>query len=161
MSLYCAIQYVVMKMDKILTFIVNKRNEILLLKGSENDPQFKKSFWYVVTGGCEKNDSSREETVRREIKEETGINTIKDILYLNWIFKYNSLGMECTEYAYVTFVEEEKVILNEENIDYEWCNINEFIEKLHWYGDKEKLYKVLNKALDRELYFEIEQTEKF
>lgn len=39
-------------MDKILTFIVNEYNEILLLKGSENDPQFKKSLWYVVTGGC-------------------------------------------------------------------------------------------------------------
>ena len=39
------------EMDKILTFIVNEYNEILLLKGSENDPQFKKSFWYVVTRG--------------------------------------------------------------------------------------------------------------
>ena len=29
------------EMDKILTFIVNEYNEILLLKGSENDPQFK------------------------------------------------------------------------------------------------------------------------
>ena len=36
------------EMDKILTFIVNEYNEILLLKGSENDPQFKKSFWYGV-----------------------------------------------------------------------------------------------------------------
>ena len=53
----------VIKMDKILTFIVNEHNEILLLKGSENDPQFKKSFWYVVTGGCEECDSNKEETV--------------------------------------------------------------------------------------------------
>lgn len=54
------------EMDKILTFIVNEYNEILLLKGSQNDPQFKKSFWYVVTGGCEKYDLDKEETVKRE-----------------------------------------------------------------------------------------------
>ena len=36
-------------MDKILTFMVNEYNEILLLKGSENDHKIKKSFWYVVT----------------------------------------------------------------------------------------------------------------
>lgn len=50
-------------MNKILTFIVNEYNEILLLKGSENDPQFKSSFWYVVTGAREEYDLDREETV--------------------------------------------------------------------------------------------------
>ena len=57
-------------MDKILAFIVNDNNKILLLKGNDNDPQFKKSFWYVVTGGCEKYDLNREDTVKREVKEE-------------------------------------------------------------------------------------------
>ncbi len=146
-------------MNKILTFIVNEHNKILLLKGSENDPQFNKSFWYVVTGGCEECDLNREETVKREVKEETGMNKIKDILYLNWIFKYNSLGVECTEYAYITFVKEEKVILNEENVDYKWCDIKEFIEKIQWYGNKEELYKVLEKALDKKIYFKTEKIE--
>lgn len=40
--------------NKILTFVVNELNEILLLKGNQNDPQFNKSFWYTVTGGYEK-----------------------------------------------------------------------------------------------------------
>lgn len=40
-------------MKKILSFILNENKELLLLKGSTNDPQFKKSIWYVVTGGCE------------------------------------------------------------------------------------------------------------
>lgn len=30
-------------MNKILTFIVNENKELLLLQGSPNDPQFKKS----------------------------------------------------------------------------------------------------------------------
>ena len=150
----------VIEMEKILTFIVNEYNEILLLKGSENDPQFKKSFWYVVTGGCEEYDFNKEETVRREIKEETGINKIKDIMYLNWIFKYNSLGIECTEYVYITFVKAEKISLNEENIDYQWCNLNEFIKKIQWYGDKEELYKVLVKGLNRKIYFQYEKIQE-
>ena len=91
------------KMDKILTFIVNEYNEILLLKGSQNDPQFKKSFWYVVTGGCEKYDLDREETVKREVKEETGLLTSNNI-YLNWILEYESLGVQCKEYVYISFV---------------------------------------------------------
>lgn len=148
-------------MNKILTFIINECNEILLLKGNENDPQFKKSFWYVLTGGCEEYDLNIEDTIKREIKEETGISEIKDIFYLNWIFKYNSLGVECTEYAYMTFVKEEKITLNDENIDYEWCNIKEFIEKIQWYGNKEELYNVLKKALDKKLYFKREKIEKF
>ena len=74
-------------MEKILTFIVNEYNEILLLKGSENDPQFKSSFWYVVTGGCEEYDLDREETVKREVKEETNLLTNNNI-YLNWILEY-------------------------------------------------------------------------
>ena len=90
-----------------------------------------------------------------------GINKIKDILYLNWIFKYNSLGVKCTEYAYTIFVKKEKITLNEENIDYKWCDIKEFIEKIQWFGDKEELYNVLKEALDKKLYFKIEKIEKF
>ena len=148
-------------MDKILSFVVNEYDEILLLKGSKNDSQFKKSFWYVVTGGCEKYDLNREETVKREIKEETGIDNIKDIIYLNWVFKYTSLEMECTEYAYITFVQKEKIILNEENIDYKWCDKEEFLEKIKWYGDKEELHNVLTKALEKKIYVENEKIENF
>ena len=54
-----------------------KYNEILLLKGSRNDPQFKKSFWYTVTGGCEDFDLNREKTVKREVIEETGLKGMK------------------------------------------------------------------------------------
>lgn len=148
-------------MNKILTFIVNENNEILLLKGNDSDPQFKKSFWYVVTGGCEKYDLNKEETLKREIKEETGISKIVDILYLNWIFKYSSLGVECTEYVYITFVKNEKITLNEENIDYKWCNINEFVEKIQWYGDKIELENVLKEALNKRVYFKKEKIESF
>ena len=95
----------VIKMDKIFTIFVNKENKLLLLRGSPNDPQFHRSFWYAVTGGREDFDKSLKDTVRREIKEETNLDAIK-IKYLNWIFKYYSLGELCTEYVFITWVEE-------------------------------------------------------
>lgn len=82
------------KMDKILTFIVNENAEILLLKGNKNDPQFNTSFWYVVTGECEKYDLNKEDAVQREVMEETELLTHKNI-YLNWILEYESLGRQC------------------------------------------------------------------
>ena len=139
----------VIEMDKILTFIVNEYNEILLLKGSENDPQFKKSFWYVVTGGCEECDSNREETVKREVKEETGLLTNNNI-YLNWILEYESLGVQCKEYVYISFVTKDNIILNEESVDYKWCKFDAFIEQINWLGDKQILEKVLKEKSSNE-----------
>lgn len=148
------------KMDKILTFVVNEYKEILLLKGSENDPQFRKSFWYVVTGGCEECDSTKEETVKREVKEETGLITNNNI-YLNWILEYESLGIQCREYVYISFTNKKTLILNEESINYKWCNLNEFIEKINWFGDKEILEKVLRLAIEKQKYFKEEKVDTF
>ena len=154
------ILYIVIKMDKILTFIVNEYNEILLLKGSENDPQFKKSFWYVVTGGCEKYDLHKEESVKREVKEETGLLTNNNI-YLNWILEYESLGVQCKEYVYISFVTKDNIILNEESVDYKWCKFDEFIEQINWFGDKQILEKVLSLAIKKQIFFKDERIDKF
>lgn len=146
--------------NKILTFVVNELNEILLLKGNKNDPQFNKSFWYTVTGGYEKKDKKLENTVIREVKEETGL-IVKECIYLNWIFKYKSLGKSCIEYVYMSFVKKDKVILNEESTSFIWCDLDEFIEKTKWYGNKTYLKKVLSYALQRKIFFKKEEIEEF
>ena len=130
--------------QKILTFIVNENNEFLLLKTSNKDPQFHKIFWYVVTGFCEKEDKNRVETVKREVKEETNLNVIETI-YLNKTFTYESLGSNCKEYVYLSKVKKDKIILNEEHIDYKWCNFNEFINLIYWFESKEDLILLLKK----------------
>ena len=138
-------------MNKILSFIVNEKKELLLLKGNPNDPQFHKSIWYVVTGSCEPNDITRENTVGREIKEETNLDAQK-IIYLNWILKYESLGKKCIEYVYITLVKDGEIILNEENIGYEWCKIEDFIKEINWFGDKNILRLVLSEALEHKIF---------
>ena len=132
--------------EKILTFIVNENNQFLLLKGSKNDPQFHKSFWYVVTGSCEKEDINKVATVSREVKEETNLDVIETI-YLNKVFEYNSLGKNCIEYVFLSKVKNSDIILNEEHIDYKWCDFNEFIELIHWFEDKENLIVLLKKFI--------------
>src|SRR5574344_162676 len=141
-----------MKTDnKILSFIINEDNELLLLKGNSMDPQIKKSIWYVVTGSIENYDMTLEDAVAREIMEETNLKAIK-VTNLNWIFKYNSLGTICTEYVFISTVKRDKIILNFENIDYEWLSIKDFIKKIYWFSDKETLINVLEAYIDGKIY---------
>ena len=129
------------KDNKILTFIVNEDNELLLLKGNPTDPQLKKSIWYVVTGSIEDYAKTIEDAVVREVYEETNLKVIKTT-NLNWAFKYNSLENICTEYAFISIVKKDKIILNFENIDYKWLNINDFIKNICWFSDKKTLTNV-------------------
>ena len=128
--------------EKILTFIVNENNEFLLLKTSDKDTQFHDSFWYVVTGSCEKKDKNKIETVKREVKEETNLDVFESI-YLNKTFTYESLGANYIEYVYLSKVKKTSIILNEEHTDYKWCSFDEFIELIYWFEPKDSLVKLL------------------
>ena len=132
-------------MEKILTFIV-KEHKLLLLLGSDSDPQFHKSFWYTVTGGYEKEDVSLKDCVVREVKEETGLN-LTNIIDLQWTFQYESLGESCIEHAFISYANEDNVQLNEENIDYKWCELNEFINLIYWHYDKKELKEKIEKYI--------------
>lgn len=130
--------------EKILTFIVNENNKLLLLKGSSNDPQFHKSLWYVVTGSKEDIDKHLYDTVKREVKEETNLDVI-EILDMNWNFIYESLGVNCIEHAFISKVNSGNIILNEESVEYKWLDINDFVSKIDWFYEKEELKEKLNR----------------
>ena len=133
-------------MEKILTFII-RNSKLLLLLGSNEDPQFKKSFWYVITGGVEKKDNDLYDAVKREVKEETNLGLNK-IIDLNLIFEYESLGEHCTEHAFISHTNDNNVILNEESLEYKWCSLNEFINLINWHYDKNELKKLLKKYIN-------------
>ncbi len=134
-------------MKKILTFIKNKNNELLLLHNNPVNPIHGGDIWYTVTGGVEEYDNSLEDTVKREIKEETNLDVI-DTKYLNINYKYTSRrGIECTEYVFISLVKDGNIILNEESIEYKWLSINDYIKEIHWYGNKEELRNLLEKTL--------------
>ena len=82
-------------------------------------------------------------------------------MYLNWIFKYKSLGKDCIEYAFISKVNDSNIVLNEESISYKWCNLSEFINLIQWYSDKDILNKVLETALENKIFFKKEKIENF
>lgn len=133
--------------NKILTFIVNENDQFLLLKGSNLDPEFHESFWYVVTGSVEDEDVTLEDTVKREVSEETGLSLNK-IQKLNWIYSYNSLGKHCIEEMYISYTSDKNISLNEESIGYKWCSLEEMIELIKWYSSKDELRNILKNALE-------------
>ena len=133
-------------MEKILTFII-RNSKLLLLLGSNEEPQFKKSFWYVITGGVEKKDNDLYDAVKREVKEETNLGLNK-IIDLNLIFEYESLGEHCKEHAFISYANDNNVILNEESLEYKWCSLNEFINLINWHYDKNELKKLLKKYIN-------------
>lgn len=132
--------------EKILTFII-KDKKILLLLGSDKDPQFHESFWYTVTGAKEEIDKDLFDTVRRETKEETNL-TLSKIIDLNWKVEYESLNEACIEYIFISYAEDiTDIKLNEESIDYKWCSIDEFITLIKWYYNKTELKEIIQKYL--------------
>ena len=46
-----------------------------------------------------------------------------------------------------------KIVLNEESVDFKWCNIDDFINLIEWNGDKIELKNVLISAINKKIYF--------
>ena len=63
--------------------------------------------------------------------------------------------------GFCLFFKKEKVVLNEEHVDSEWLNLNDFIKRIKWDLNKEELKKVLEKAVNKELYFKKEKIDEF
>lgn len=148
-------------LNKILSFIINDDNKILLLHNNPLDPTHGGDFWYTVTGGFEDYDKTAEDVVKREIKEETALD-VKEVLYLNWLLKYQDKGLNCIEYVYISFVDSSNITLDEsENIGYEWCDIDDFVKKIRWFGNLELLKKVLIDGMNRKVYFHEEKIENY
>lgn len=139
-------------MKKILTFIVNQEQKILLLHNNFDDLSHGGDIWYPVTGAVEKDDIDIYETVKREVKEETNLNVINS-MYLNVILKYINKGNLCKEYVFISFVDNNEIVLNEENTEFLWLDIKEFLSLCYWYYDKEMLNKILTYAMNKELYY--------
>ena len=82
-------------------------------------------------------------------------------IYLNWILEYESLKVHCKEYVYISFVNKTNIVLNEESIDYKWCQFDEFIEQINWFGDKKILEDILKLGIKKEKFFKEEKIDKF
>ena len=143
---------------KILAFVCDEK-EFILLRNNSKDPTHGGDYWFTVTGSVEKNESLND-AIKREVKEETNLE-VSEILDLRWGSVYSWGEEDHSENNFLAFVKREKVILNEENTDFEWLNLDDFIKKIKWDLNKEELRKVLQKAIKKELFFKKEKIDDF
>jgi len=101
--------------------IVNKYNQILLLKRSNNPNQWMSNKWSLVGGGIEDNETP-EEAIKREIKEETNLNIFDFVnpLVIQWFNDSIEYLFACRYWG-----NSNDVILNDENVNFGWFDLNE------------------------------------
>jgi 8-oxo-dGTP pyrophosphatase MutT (NUDIX family) len=121
----------------------NKLEYLLLRRLPERN-----GFWQPVTGGVEQGET-RNETLRREVKEETGIKNIIAVLEDLYVFEFSDPNPN-QEYVYGVEVSpsEEIVLDQKEHSEYRWCSLQEALQLLHWKENKEALRK-LNEILTK------------
>jgi dATP pyrophosphohydrolase len=122
--------------------IVFRRNgnitEYLLLKRLPE----RNGFWQPVTGGVEEGET-REEALRREIMEETGVENMVAVIEGLHYFEFSDPNLY-KEYVYGIEVSPSEEIMfdQKEHSDYRWCSFQEALQLLHWKENKEALKKL-------------------
>lgn len=130
-------------------FSTNPSFKVLILKRTPE----RSGYWQPVCGGIE-NGEEPEETVIREIFEETGITTENDIIDLNYTFTYketkNDKLMSMRDICFAVEVHSVSDInLSDEHEEYKWCPYIEAKEYLKWEHNLIALDKLINKVLTK------------
>jgi 8-oxo-dGTP diphosphatase len=101
--------------------IVNDDDKILLLKRADDSKIWQPNKWSLVGGGIEKNETP-EQAVKREIKEETGLDVNKFVK--TFTIQRNPDSIEYI-FACRHSGDPTDITLNEENTGYGWYDIDE------------------------------------
>ena len=134
-------------------FIFNDKNELLLTKGVKWHNK------YVNIGGKIEVGEDFEETLRREVKEETNLD-IEDVGFIGLVNGNNVNDSYTQEDNHLIFLDyktkaknPEDIKLNEESSDFEWLSVEEWLKK-----DKKKfspyIHEILEKIKNKEENFE-------
>lgn len=130
---------------QVLIFAKNPKVKFLILKRTPE----RSGYWQPVCGGVEQGEKL-EDTVKREVFEETGIRNIKSIIDLNYTFKYcepkNGKQMMMQDYCFAVEIEEVVDIrISDEHERYVWCTYEEAMNYLKWEHNIIALKKLVNK----------------
>ena len=111
-------------------------------------------WWQAVTGSVE-SEEDLETAVRREVREETGIGELSDLVDLDYAFpfeftKYGGKGaLEAVKHSFGVEVGGETVEIGPEHDAWEWVAYEEALERLTWEDNKEA-FRRLQGYLDGE-----------
>jgi dATP pyrophosphohydrolase len=116
-------------------------------------------FWQPITGGLEEGET-KVEALKREIREETGIENIiriienvhyfelRDLPFIEHLKKQGQTCEYLKEYVFGVEVASDEIVNldREEHSEYQWCGFEEALSLLKWRENKEALEK-LNEIL--------------
>lgn len=116
----------------------SNRIEYLLLKRLPE----RNGFWQPVTGGVEEGETLTE-ALRREIREETGIENLVRVIEDIYYFEFSDPNLN-KEYVFGVEVSSTEVVVldGEEHSEYRWCSIKDALQLLNWKENKEALEKL-------------------
>jgi len=97
--------------------IISNSNQYLLLKRSPQDG----GFWQTLTGTVD-GDENLLETLRREVKEETGIIDLEINESPIHFFTWKKNTMDVVELVYLCKTKQRDVTLSFEHTDYQWVD---------------------------------------
>jgi 8-oxo-dGTP pyrophosphatase MutT (NUDIX family) len=114
------------------------RTEYLLLKRLPE----RNRFWQPVTGGVEEGETLTE-ALRREIREETGIENLVRVIEDIYYFEFSDPNPN-KEYVYGVEVASAEIVMldRKEHSEYRWCRIKDALQLLSWKENKEALEKL-------------------
>jgi 8-oxo-dGTP pyrophosphatase MutT (NUDIX family) len=123
-----------------VVFTRNAETKYLLLR-------YEAGHWDFVKGNVEPNETE-EETVRRELKEETGItqaNFIKNFRQtITYYYRAEGKTISKRVTLYLIETKETRITLSFEHIGYEWLNYQQAQERLTFKNSKQVLSKAQN-----------------
>lgn len=121
-----------------------KETKYLLLHRSFDPKSGFKEFWGFSRGLVEE-DEDEIETVRRELKEETGLEEITFIPgfreSFQFFFRWQGELVKKTAYYYLAETKKKKIYLSEEHDDFAWLTFEEALKRLTHKNSKDLLKK--------------------
>ncbi len=131
--------------EKVLAIVARQDKgqiQFLALRNNPADPAHGGDFYYVVTGSTD--GEEHEEAVRRELKEETGIENLLKIKILPVTKTFtDNWGNECRETMFALVTDEDVKHLSIEHIDHQWLVKEQFASIVRWYGSEEELMSLI------------------
>jgi 8-oxo-dGTP pyrophosphatase MutT (NUDIX family) len=147
-----------MSIEKSAGAVVFKKEDdkiyYLLLRYQGTSHRTDKDYWDLPKGHIEKGETL-EETVKREVKEETGLKDVKIVPGFKETIKYFFKWEDKNILKFVTFftaeAETDKVEISDEHIGFEWLSYDQALSKVTFKNAKEILKKANDFIIKKEI----------